>query len=158
MTSGFRLLLASALAVVALLVGLAQSHNDIASRMDRDSRDLPEIDAQTAADVDSFAQRIVAAGLYPDAELASTGASEGNEGVAIGDVEAAFIDPALRAFISEDGRWTLLILREDGESRALQLGDTLIDDWQVTSISATSVTFERGDETRTLDAYPSREG
>lgn len=158
MTSGFRLLLALVAAAGALLLGLSRSHNDVASRMDRDTRTLPEINAVTAADVDALAERIVSAGLYPDAELAENSADESNGGVDIGDVEAAFIDPALRAFISEDGQWTLLILREDGESRSLQQGDILMDDWQVTSISATSVTFERGDETRTLDAYPSREG
>ena len=158
MTSGFRLLLALAVAAGALLLGLAQSHNDVASRMDRDRRALPEIDASTAADIDALAHRIVAAGLYPDAELAGNDAAEGSDGVDIGDVEAAFVNPALRAFIRENDRWTLLIMREGSESRALQQGDILTDDWQVTSISATSVTFERGDETRTLDAYPSREG
>jgi len=158
MTSGFRLLLALVFAAGALLIGLAQSHNDVASRLDRDSRSMSDIDAHTAADIDSLAERIVAAGLYPEAELAERDTAGGGEGVDISDVEAAFIDPALRAFVSENNRWTLLILREDGESRALQQGDILTDDWQVTSISATSVTFERGGETRTLDAYPSREG
>ena len=157
MTSGFRLILAILAAGIALIAGLAQGYEDTTTQADREARTLPEIDAWTAAEVDTLAQRIVAAGLYPDAELAGTDTVD-TGGVDIGDVEAAFVDPALRAFIKVDGQWSLSIQREGGDSQSLRQGDFLTDDWQVMSISATSVTFERGGGTRTLDAYPSREG
>lgn len=162
MTSSFRLLAAIALAVAAFALGLASDTRSAASQLEREARTIPEIDAWTAAEVDGLVSRIADAGLYPDAvldrsEAGAAGEADAGE-VGMGEVEAAFVDPSLRAFINVGGVWRLVIHREGGESRVLESGDVLTDDWQVTSISATSVTFERGDETRTLDAYPSREG
>ena len=158
MTSGFRLLAALSLAALALLMGLSHNTRRTASEIDRETRIVSELDPWTAEEVDALVARIVDAGLYPDALLLSDEGENPDGDIGMTEVEAAFIDPSLRALVGSGGDWTLIIRRDDQESRTLRLGDILADDWQVTSISATSVTFERGDETRRLDAYPSREG
>ena len=159
MTSSFRLLLALCLAGLAFIVGSSLGTSDETSRINQNARAVSELDPWTDEEVDALVVRIQDAGLYPDAQIDRGGETEGgNSDVGMNEVEAAFVDPALSALVSSDGDWRLVIYRETEESRTLRLGDTLADDWQVTSISATSVTFERGEETRTLDAYPSREG
>lgn len=159
MTSSFRLLLALCLAGLAFVAGLSLGTSGETSSINQNARTVSELDPWTDEEIDALVVRIQDAGLYPDAQIDRSGETEGgNSDVAMTEVEAAFVDPALSALVSSDGDWRLVIYRETEESRTLRLGDTLADDWQVTSISATSVTFERGEETRTLDAYPSREG
>lgn len=162
MTSGFRLFLALVLAACALGLGLTGAERRQAASVDRDARIAQPITPWTGDDVDALIDRIVASGLYPDAEtLGETGPAVETdlEGLGIDGVEAAFVDPALiTGFINMGEGWTIRIEREDGTYRTLRIGDVLSDNWQVAAISATSVTFEREGQTRTLDAYPSREG
>lgn len=161
MTSGFRLLLALFLAAGALAVGLTGSERRQTASVDREARIAQPVDPWMADEVDALVGRIVASGLYPDAEPLGDMAlavDTDTEALGIDAVEAAFADPALAAFLNRGDGWTICIAREDGSCRMLQIGDVLADDWQVAAISATSVTFEREGRTRTLDAYPSREG
>ena len=159
MTSTFRLLAAAFLALLALITGLTAGYGTSSSNLDREARTLPQLDIWSEGEVDTLVERIVSAGLFPDAELDTDPTASDQPGsVGLSEIEAVFVDPSLRAFVNTEGRWKLVIHGDETESRELSLGDILADDWQVVSISATSVTFERGDETRTLDAYPSREG
>lgn len=155
MTPALRLLLACTLCVTVLVTGwLGSTRPDgLTGREAGGPVTAPEL--SNADSVNRNVTRIVAAGLFPDADVArGSQRGSGLDGPSLDDVEAALADPRLAALVREAGEWTLMLFASNGEVVLLREGDELQQGWAVAAISGASVRLEREAETREISAFP----
>ena len=152
MTSTFRLIMAGVVALFALFIGVLGQNADIEASSVQPARVVDPADATSSDEIDAWVERIVEAGLFPDAELYD--APDAESELSMEELQQAFTRPDLTAFVLTNSEWIILILEPEADPRTLRSGDTLIGDWQVAEVTATSVTVTRAGEERRLNAFP----
>lgn len=162
MTSTARLMIAAFVALVSILAGFALAGPNDPASLDR-STSIGTLDFPAeGADTSGLVQRIVSAGLFPDARLESADEESAPSGgpLTLERVADALdaADPA--AFVRAEEEWFVL-LPDSAQGGFLRLsdGDMLDDAWRVVDIGPTAITVQRAGETRRLEAYaPSSSG
>jgi hypothetical protein len=153
MTSSFRLLLAVFLAGLALAAGLTRGEDKSDQTARDDLSSAQSFDLRSRDEISSFIERISAAGLFPDADIALGKGQSASEALSLEEVEIALSDPKFAALVSEGGEWTVLLLTDTSQISELRISDELQNGWIVANISSAKVLLQRDDETRELHVF-----
>jgi len=155
MTSRFRLLLASALAIFALMLGwfTSLSSQDAPTQGRRSGLVAPQLAATD--DIDRFVEAVFNSELFPNANLRQDGADgSGSDGPQTADEFAQQLqDPSLSAFVKREDAWRIILYGVGEGAQTREVGDQLADGWIIQNIDSTSVLLTKGEESRRIEVF-----
>ena len=155
MTSRFRLLIASATACLALILGwfTNTSRQDAPPESRRNGLVVPQLAA--ADDIDRYVRAVFASELFPDAALRQDeNELSGADGMQTADqFEQSLRDPSLSAFVKREDAWMIILYGVGEGAQTREVGDQLADGWIIQNIDSTSVLLTNGEDSRRIEVF-----
>ena len=155
MTSRFRLLLASAAAVLALMLGWVSSFSgqEFAPEGRRGGLVVPQLAATD--DIDRYVEAVFSSDLFPDASLRDDRSDRaGADGAQTAEeFEQSLRDPSLSAFVKREDAWRIILYGVGEGAQTREVGDQLADGWIIQNIDSTSVLLTNGEDSRRIEVF-----